>query len=323
MSGPDVVFRTGRRDAPGVTPVGFVGLGVMGRPMALNLLRGGIPLIVWNRSAGAADELRAAGADVAVSVGDLCSRTDRVLLMLAGGQVVDTVLGRGTSAFDALVRDHLVVHMGTTAPAYSEALGRDVVRAGGRYAEAPVSGSRLPAEEGRLVAMLAGDDADMDEAETMVAPTCASVVRCGAVPSGLLMKLAVNLYLVTMVGGLVEAYHFAQRQGLDLDRFRAVVDGGQMSSPISRTKLAKLRSDDYAVQAALADVYYNARLITTAAREAGVATPLADVSEELFAQAERLGFGEVDMAGVLRAFEARSGGLTTGVRAAPAPSGAS
>jgi 3-hydroxyisobutyrate dehydrogenase len=130
------------------------------------------------------------------------------------------------------------------------------------------------------------------------------------------MKLAVNLYLVTTVSGLVEAYHFAQQHGLDLDRFREVIDAGQMSSLISRTKLAKLRADDFAVQAALADVHYNARLITTAAREAGVATPLADATEELFAQAERLGHGGVDMAGVLRAFEARSADLMNVPRAA-------
>ncbi len=287
--------------------------------MALNLLRGGVPLVVWNRSSRATEELMAAGAEGAVSVSDLFARTDRVLLMLANGDVVDSVLGRGTSFFDRLVLDHLVVHMGTTAPAYSEALGRDVVRAGGRYVEAPVSGSRLPAVEGRLVAMLAGDDADLHEVETVVGPTCASVVRCGAVPSGLLMKLAVNLYLVTTVTGLVEAYHFADQQGLDLDRFRDVIDGGQMSSPISRTKLAKLRSDDFAVQAALADVHYNARLITAAARDADVATPLADASEELFAQAERLGHGGVDMAGVLRAFEARTAALTNGPRGGSSP----
>ena len=163
--------------------------------------------------------------------------------------------------------------------------------------------------------MLAGDDADLDEVEPPLAPTCAAVVRCGAVPSGLLMKLAVNLYLVTTVSGLVEAYHFAEQQGLDLDRFRAVVDGGQMSSPISRTKLAKLRAEDFTVQAALAGrplqrpARHRGR-----ARDAGVATPLADASEELFAEAERLGYGGLDMAGVLRAFEARSAGLTSDPR---------
>jgi 3-hydroxyisobutyrate dehydrogenase len=293
-----------------VTRVGFVGLGVMGRPMALNLVRGGVPLVVWNRSAPATEELEAAGAEVADSVADVFARTDRVLVMLANDEVVDRVLRRGTPAFDALVQDHVVVTMGTMAPAFSEGLARDVVRAGGRYVEAPVSGSRVPAEQAALVAMIAGADADLEVVEPLLGPTCRAVVRCGPVPSGLLMKLAVNLYLVTTVTGLAEAYHFAHQQGLDLERFREVLDGGQMASPISRTKLGKLREDDLSVQAAITDVHYNARLITRAARDAGVATPLADVSEALFAEAERLGHGGLDMIGVLRAVEARTAGIT-------------
>ena len=291
--------------------MGFVGLGVMGTPIARNLVRAGGRLLVWNRSATATEVLRAEGAEVAADVEDLFRRTDVVLLMLANGDVVDSVLGRGTPRFEALVRGHLVVPMGTTPPAYSEALGRDVVRAGGRYAEAPVSGSRVPAEQGRLVAMLGGHDADLDVVEPLLAPTCASVVRCGPVPSGLRMKLAVNLYLVTTVCALVESYHFAERLGLDLDRFVAVLDGGQMASPISRTKLAKLRAGDLSVQAAIADVRYNAQLVTDAAADAGVATPLATVSEALYAEADRLGLGGLDMAGVIRAVEARTSGLTT------------
>jgi 3-hydroxyisobutyrate dehydrogenase len=295
-----------------VRPVGFLGLGVMGTPIARNLLRAGQPLLVWNRSPAAAAALRADGAEVAATVEDVFRGTDVVLLMLANGEVVDAVLGRGTARFDELVRAKLVVPMGTTAPAYSEALGRDVVRAGGRYAEAPVSGSRLPAEQGRLVAMLGGEDADLDMVERLLAPTCASIIQCGPVPSGLRMKLAVNLYLVTTVCALVESYHFAEELGLDLDRFVAVLDGGQMASPISRTKLAKLRADDLSVQAAIRDVRYNAQLVTAAAAEAGVATPLAAVSEALYDEAVALGYGGLDMAGVVRAVEARTAGRRTG-----------
>ena len=291
--------------------VGFVGLGVMGTPIARNLLRAGARLLVWNRSTAPAETLRGEGAEVATDVEDLFRRTDVVLLMLANGDVVDAVLGRGTPRFAELVSGHLVVPMGTTSPAYSEGLGRDVLRAGGRYVEAPVSGSRVPAEQGRLVAILGGDDADLDVVGPLLAPTCASVVRCGPVPSGLRMKLAVNLYLVTTVCALVESYHFAEQLGLDLDRFVAVLDGGQMASPISRTKLAKLRAGDLSVQAAIADVRYNAQLVTDAAGDAGVATPLATVSEALYAEAERLGHGGLDMAGVIRAVEARTSGLTT------------
>src|SRR5690349_24123975 len=103
--------------------VGFAGLGVMGTPIARNLIRAGQPLLVWNRSPVAAETLRPEGADVAASVEDLFSRTDVVLLMLANGDVVDAVLGRRTPGFEDLVRGRLVVPMGTTPPAYSEALG--------------------------------------------------------------------------------------------------------------------------------------------------------------------------------------------------------
>lgn len=293
----------------GVPSVGFLGLGVMGRPMALNLVRSGVPLTVWNRSAPALEALREEGAQVAASVADLFARCDVVLVMLANGEVIDAALGRGTPAFAGLVRGRTLVPMGTTAPEYSAELAAEVRAAGGRYVEAPVSGSRVPAEEGRLVAMAAGNDADLDVVEPLLGPLTASVVRCGLVPSGLRMKLAVNLYLVTTVCGLVEAYHFADRVGLDLDRFRAVIDGGQMSSAVSRTKLAKLRAGDLSVQAAVADVHYNARLITQAARAAGIAAPLAEVSERLFAEAVALGADGLDMAGVLRALEARTDAL--------------
>ena len=194
---------------------------------------------MWNRSAPAAEELRAAG-------------------------------GRWAPAWDDLVRGHLVVHMGTTAPSYSEALARDVVRAG------------------------------------------------GPVPSGLLMKLAVNLYLVTTVSGLVEAYHFAEQRA-----WTWTASGG-------RRRWADVEPD-HAHQAGQVPrrglhgaggpqgrpLQRPAR--HAAAREAGVATPLADSSEQLFAEAERLGYGGLDMAGVPRAFEARSAGVTSGRRAESSP----
>lgn len=125
-----------------MTTFGFVGLGVMGQPMALNMARAGFPLLVWNRTPARAEPLVAAGTDVARDVDDVFARTSAVLLMLANGKVLDTTLGRGTSRFEALVRNHLVVSTGTTSPEYSAGLAADVVAAGGRYVEAPVSGSR-------------------------------------------------------------------------------------------------------------------------------------------------------------------------------------
>ncbi|GAA3625988.1 NAD(P)-dependent oxidoreductase [Microlunatus ginsengisoli] len=296
-------------DATGETAqraaVGFAGLGVMGRPMALNLVRAGVPLVVWSRTADKTEPARQAGAAVASDIDDLFARTRIVVLMLANGEAVDEVLGRGGPAFARRVAGHTVVTMGTTSPAYSVALGREVVAAGGRFVEAPVSGSRAPAEAGRLVAMVAGDDADVAEVSRLIEPLCAQVVACGPVPNALGTKLAVNLYLITLVSGLAEAYHFAAETGLDLAAFRAVLDGGQMASDISRLKLGKLVAGDFTVQAAIADVHYNSRLVADRAREVGIASPLLDVSRDLFAEAEALGHGRDDMVGVLAAIQAR------------------
>ncbi len=207
--------------------IGFIGLGVMGRPMALNLVRAGMELTVWNRSTANSEVLRAAGARVASGVPEVFERTRIVILMLSGAPAMDAVLGRGTPVFRANVADHVIVHMGTTSPEYSLALGHDIQAAGGRYVEAPVSGSRVPAEAGQLVAMLAGADADVEEIEPLLRAMCRQSVFCGPLPTALLMKLSVNLFLISMVTGLVEATHFAQQHRLDMQRFRAVLDAGQ------------------------------------------------------------------------------------------------
>jgi 3-hydroxyisobutyrate dehydrogenase len=286
--------------------IGFIGLGVMGQPMALNLARAGTPLVVWNRSPGKCEPLRAAGAAVAASPAEVFRRACTVVLMLADGESVDRVLGRGTAAFSALARGHVLVHMGTTSPGYSQALEADVRAAGGRYVEAPVSGSRKPAEAGQLVGLLAGEGAAVDEVRPLLAPMCHQSFVCGPVPSALHMKLAVNLFLITMVTGLAEATHFAGRHGLDLALLRSVLDAGPMASSVSRVKLAKLVAGDFEVQASIQDVLKNNQLVAEAARRARIASPLLDVCHALYGETLALGLGQRDMVAVLQAIEART-----------------
>jgi len=286
--------------------VGFIGLGVMGQPMALNMARAGVPLFVWNRSSGLCEPLQAAGASVATSAREVFARTRIVILMLATEQAIDAVLARDTADFSTHVAGHVIVHMGTTSPGYSRELEADIRAAGGQYVEAPVSGSRKPAEAGQLVAMLAGEAAVVEEVEPLMRPMCREIVRCGAVPKALLMKLAVNIFLITTVTGLAESVHFAERHGLDLARLTAVLDSGPMASDVSRIKLAKLVAGDFSVQAAITDVFKNNRLIAEAAREAKVASPLLDVCHVLYGETEALGLGQSDMAAVVRAIEQRT-----------------
>ncbi|GAA2404301.1 NAD(P)-dependent oxidoreductase [Streptomyces glaucosporus] len=286
--------------------VGFIGLGVMGQPMALNLVRAGTPLVVWNRTAARCEPLRAAGAEVADGPAEVFARARTVILMPADEAALDTVLGRGTPDFARRVAGRTVVHMGTVSPGHSRGLEADVRAAGGRYVEAPVSGSRGPAEAGRLVAMLSGEDAAVEEVRPLLSPMCHETFLCGAVPNALLTKLAVNLFLITMVTGLTEAFHFADRHGLDRRLFLDVLDAGPMASAVSRTKAPKLLARDFSVQAAASDVLKNNRLIAGAAREADLASPLLDVCHALFHETVALGHGGSDMAAVLHALEART-----------------
>lgn len=289
--------------------LGFIGLGVMGQPMALNLARAGQPLVVWNRSPEKCRPLAEAGALVAGSADEVFRQARIVILMMVDSDTTDLVLGRGTPAFEARVREHIVVSMGTNAAVYSQALEAEIRAAGGRYVEAPVSGSRKPAEAGELVAMLAGDEAAVAEVQPLLAPMCRQTVICGAVPSALLMKLSVNLFLITMVTGLAESFHFAERNRLDLARFVEVLNAGPMASAVSRMKLEKLLEGDFEPQALITDVLKNSRLVAEAARQAGIASPLLDASHALYAETVELGFGPQDMAAVVNAIEARTARL--------------
>ncbi|HEY5799325.1 MAG TPA: NAD(P)-dependent oxidoreductase [Burkholderiaceae bacterium] len=283
---------------------GFIGLGNMGYAMARNLARAGIELVAWNRTPDKLAALAADHANVAAagSALEVFERTSVVILMLANGAAIDDVLARGTTAFAQRVRSRTVVHMGTTAPEYSQGLEADIVAAGGFYVEAPVSGSRVPAEQGKLVGMLAGDPEAITRVAPLLQPLCAQTFVCGAVPQALRMKLAVNLYLITMVTGLAEATHFAAGSGLDLAVFREILDAGPMASKVSGIKLAKLVEHDYSVQASISDVLMNARLIAQAAAASGLAAPLLDLSRDLFARTEALGHGKADMAAVIHAY---------------------
>ncbi|ATF89507.1 NAD(P)-dependent oxidoreductase, partial [Burkholderia gladioli] len=286
--------------------VGFIGIGVMGQPMALNLARAGIELVIWNRSPERCAPLREAGAQVADTLDEVYRQARIVILMMATDEALDAVLGRGTPAFAARVADHLIVHMGTVSAEYSRGLDADIRAAGGRYVEAPVSGSRKPAEAGQLVAMLAGEPADVEEVRPLLKPMCHESVVCGPVPTGLLMKLSVNTFLIPMVTAVAEASHLARRYGLDMQQFQKVLDAGPMASAVSRVKIDKLVREDFEVQASIADVLKNNRLAAEAARSANLASPLLDTCFELYTETLKLGHGGEDMAAVVRAIEART-----------------
>ena len=231
--------------------VGFVGTGVMGQPMALNLLRAATPLVVWNRTRTRTDQLAQAGATVVDRPGDVFGQAQTVIVMLVTSDVIDDVLGRGTPGFEAMVRGHTVVSMATTSPDYSRSLSEDLQAAGARYVEAPVSGQRPVAEAGRLVTMLAGHPEALAEVTPLLRLMCRTAFDCGPVPNGLLMKLAVNLVTGAAMTAMAEGMTYARSQGLDASQFAAVLEASPLASDFLRMKAPKLAKQDFRVQGAL------------------------------------------------------------------------
>lgn len=294
-----------RRNGPAW--IGFAGLGAMGEAMALRCVGAGLPLMVWNRTVARCAPLQAAGARVAPDPDTLFRHCDTVVLMLADAPAIRAVLGVDRPLLARRVAGRTVVQMGTIGLEDSAALAEAVTQAGGTYVEAPVSGSRKPAEAGELVAMVAGPTESAERVAPLLAPMCRQVIDCGAVPGGLAMKLAVNTALIAMVTGLAEAVHLAQRLGVRLDRLAETLLAGPMANDVLRVKLPKLIAADWTTQAAIRNVHENCRLILQASAASDAVTPVLAACEALYAGAVAAGLGEQDIVAVRETLEAPRG----------------
>lgn len=275
--------------------VGLAGIGTMGLPIARRLLAGGVDLGVWNRSPAPLVVVAGEGARAHDSFDALVREHDVVLLMLFDEAAADGVLRRESGRLGVDVAGKLIVQMGTTALDHSRALQHAITAQGGRYVEAPLSGSRLPAERGELVAMIAGAAEDKARIAPVLRHFSATIVDCGDVPQALAMKLASNLLLGPIMVGLVDATAFARRAGLDLALFADVLLGGQMASPIVKAKLAKLLADDHSPHAAIGNVILSAGIALTAAAALGLDQTLLAACLERFVAAADAGLADQDV----------------------------
>lgn len=276
--------------------VGFIGLGMMGTPMALRLSRK-FPLTVWNRSSSKYPELTKAGATIGETPSQVVEQSDIVFTMLFNGPAIQSIL---SDDFRKALQGKLLVNTSSVSVEFSNFLANYVHEAGGRFIEMPVSGSKVPAEQGNLVGMMAGDRLACASIEDIVQPITCAAVYCGPIGSGLKTKYAVNLYLVTMTAGLAESMNLARAQGLDLQAFGRVLDAGPLASAYSKLKIAKMINQDWSPQAAMKDCYNSAQLIQSAVKAADTRSPLAQLCESLYGEAIESGLGEEDMIAVVK-----------------------
>jgi len=170
----------------------------------------------------------------------------------------------------------------------------------------PVSGSRIPAEQGSLVGMIAGDPDVAESIKPLVEPITNTAVYCGPIGSGLKTKYATNLFLITMTAGLAEAMALAQAQDLDAEAFAQVLDAGPMASAYSKLKMDKMIKQDWTAQASIQDCFNSTELIKLASEQANVHSPLISLCNLLYKQSIQSGIGEEDMIAINKTLASRT-----------------
>jgi 2-hydroxy-3-oxopropionate reductase len=284
--------------------VGFVGLGVMGRPMARNLLAAGADLVVHNRSRDAQDALVAAGAAGAESAAEVAARAEVVITMLADDQAVRSVLG---GLLPAARPGSLIIDMSTVSPALSRALAVAAAKRDVRMLDAPVSGGDAGARDGTLSIMVGGDAADLERARPVLEVLGASIVHCGPSGAGQVVKACNQVLVAVTIGGISEALVLGTKLGVDPPVILDVLSRG-----LAANRLMELRRDNFLGHAFTpgfrVDLHHKDLDIALASGgQVNVPLPLTAGTQQLLRQLRAAGRGGDDHTAILSAVEAQAG----------------
>ncbi len=210
--------------------IGFIGLGVMGKPMAKNLIAKGYSLVVYNRSPEAMQELVSAGAEQGLSSKDVAARTDVIITMLPNSpHVKEVVLGKN-GVLEGAKPGSILVDMSSIAPAVSKEIAAEAARHGLHMLDAPVSGGEPKAKEGTLAIMVGGEEQIFLQVKSMLLCMGSSVVRVGDIGSGNIVKLTNQIIVALNIAALSEALVLATKAGVDPDVAYQAIRGGLAGS---------------------------------------------------------------------------------------------
>jgi 3-hydroxyisobutyrate dehydrogenase-like beta-hydroxyacid dehydrogenase len=278
--------------------VSFLGMGIMGRAMAPHILEAGYDITVYNRNAEKTREIASRGAHVAATPEDAAKSGDVLICMLTGPEALEEVIFGEQGLSSADLQGKIIVNMSSVAPAYNLQLQSRLENRGATFVEAPVSGSRKPAEEGNLVILAGGEDKVLEELEPLFLTVGKKVIRCGPVGQGAMMKMAINILLGTFIEGLGEMLAFGEKGGLSRDKLLDVVLSGPLSCDLFRMKEDMLRNEEYPVQFPLKHMAKDLKFAVDTAFENGSAIPTAHTIMQLYRRAAELGFGDHDFSAV-------------------------
>lgn len=284
-----------------MTPTGFIGLGLMGAPMAANLLRAGFPLTVWNRTSAKARPFGQLGADVVDSAAKVASTSDVIITMVSDDGALEDLLFGDANVAAALRPGAIVVDMSTTSPECMERTAARMAHSGARLVDSPVFGSTEPAISGDLWAVVGADPDDLARVRPQLDAMCGTVFEMGPVGAGSLMKVSGNLVVTGMIALLAESLTLGQSGGLEPQEMLKVLDAIDFTSPLWTGKGSLVVSEDYAPRFPLRHALKDVRLARSVAASRGIDLHTVAGAEQDYAAAAAAGHLDEDVMAVIHA----------------------
>ncbi len=278
--------------------IGFIGLGIMGSRMAKNLLKNGFEITVYNRSKEKAEDLLKAGALWAESPRKLAEKADIIFTMLANPAVVETIAVGEGGFLDHFSEGKLWVDCSTVDPAFSRRMDGEAGKRGIRFLDAPVAGSKGPAETGELVFLAGGKKEDLDEVLPYFKAMGKEVFYQGETGKGTSMKLLFNLMLAQSMAAFAEAVSLGEAIGLEKEAVVTTLLNGATAAPFLKGKREKIMNGDFSAEFPLEHMQKDMQLVSQAAYETNISLPIANVTKEIYAMAKQQGLGKEDFSAI-------------------------
>jgi len=289
------------------TRVGFIGLGLMGAPMAQNLLKAGFPVAVWNRTAEKAEALVAAGAVKAESPAVAARRADFVVVMVADDQALDSVLFGEEGLARGMKRGSTLINCSTTSPGISFRAATALRSLSVRYVEAPVLGSVQAAREGRLQLLVGGPQVDIEKARPVLNALGREIHYVGDGGKGATLNLACNLLLAGMGQVFAEFFILARKTGIPFEVAMEVLHAGALDSPTFRLAEQAVVNAGGRPNFYLKHMLKDANLAGDLARQYDVPVPASSAARQILAAAKNQGRGDDDCTAVIECMAAWAG----------------
>lgn len=287
--------------------IGFVGLGIMGQPMALNLIRKGHKLAVYNRTAGKTAELEATGARVATSPADAVKDADFVIMIVSDSAAVEAVVTGEDGILKSLRNGAIVIDSSTISPTVSRKMACLAAGKGAAWLDAPVTGSKHGAEKGELTYMIGGERETLDRAMPILQELGKKHIYCGQNGLGLSAKLAQNTIQATMVEIFCEGFVLATKAGVKPEAMLEIIQGSMARAGITDFKAPFIFKGDFTPYFPLKLMHKDLELAAEAGYAMGVPMPVLAAVKEVYMTAKAQGKGEQDYGAIVTVLEEFAG----------------